>query len=221
MDLLKNAYDSVAEKVGSLSGTELEKKVKEATSNENWGVSGSLKQEIADATRNYQSMREVFDVLWKRVGDKNNANWRIVFKSLDLLIFLLKFGDGRVIDEISDHTSVIRGLLYFKYIDPETGRDKGDGIRENAKQLIDIVNDRSRLQFLRNEAQKQKSKLQSINQTGIGSENAYTGSYSNQYKPRSNETWGSSSNNYDNNKSLNSNDESNKKKKKKIKKTEK
>jgi len=26
MDLLKNAYDSVAEKVGSLSGTELEKK---------------------------------------------------------------------------------------------------------------------------------------------------------------------------------------------------
>jgi len=217
MDLLKNAYDSVAEKVGSLSGTELEKKVKEATSNENWGVSGSLKQEIADSTRDYQSMREIFDTLWKRVGEKNNANWRIVFKSLDLLIFLLKFGDGRVIDEIGDRVSTIRGLLYFKYIDPESGRDKGDGIRENAKQLIDLLNDRSRLEFLRNEAQKQKSKLQSINQTGISSDNGGGFGSTSAYKSRSSDdAWGTNFNDSNNNnKSLNDDDD--KKKEEKIK----
>jgi len=224
MDLLKNAYDSVAEKVGSLSGTELEKKVKEATSNENWGSSGSLKQEIADATRDYQNMREIFDTLWKRVSDKNNANWRIIFKSLDLVMFLLKFGHPRVIDEIGDRTSMIRGLLYFKYIDPESGRDKGDGIRETSKQLLDLVNDRSRLEFMRNEAQKQKTKLQSINQTGIGSDNGggsfgQNNSYNNQsYKSRDDDTWRTSNYN-DNNKSLNSDDnESDRKKKKKTKK---
>ena len=36
-----------AHKVDQLRGTELEKKVKEATSNENWGAPNSLLREIA------------------------------------------------------------------------------------------------------------------------------------------------------------------------------
>lgn len=46
MDLL----NSVRNKVDLLRGTELEKKVKEATSNEKWGASSTLKKEIAEAT---------------------------------------------------------------------------------------------------------------------------------------------------------------------------
>jgi hypothetical protein len=39
-----------ASKVDQLRGTDLEKKVKEATSNENWGAPNSLLREIARAS---------------------------------------------------------------------------------------------------------------------------------------------------------------------------
>jgi len=89
MEIIKGAYNAAVQKVDALQGTELQKKVKEATSNENWGTSGSLKSEIASASGDYQAFREIMDVLWKRITEKPE-NWRIVFKSLDLLMFLLK-----------------------------------------------------------------------------------------------------------------------------------
>jgi len=46
MDIL----NSLVNKVDSFRGTDLEKKVKEATSEENWGASSGLKAEIARAT---------------------------------------------------------------------------------------------------------------------------------------------------------------------------
>ena len=43
-------HPSRASKVDQLRGTDLEKKVKEATSNENWGAPNSLLREIARAS---------------------------------------------------------------------------------------------------------------------------------------------------------------------------
>ena len=53
MDMLKSTFSAAVSKVESLGGTELERKVKEATSNENWGVSSTIKNEIAQATSDY------------------------------------------------------------------------------------------------------------------------------------------------------------------------
>ena len=63
-------------------------------------------------------------VLWTRLGQKSPANWRIVFKSLDLLMFLLKNGHHRIIEETRDHQMIIRPFQDFRYTDPQTGLDK-------------------------------------------------------------------------------------------------
>ena len=53
MDILKGTWNAAVSKVEALGGTELERKVKEATSNENWGVSSTIKNEIAQSTSDY------------------------------------------------------------------------------------------------------------------------------------------------------------------------
>jgi len=190
MNIIKSTWNSTALKIDSMTGTDLQKKVKEATSNENWGTSSTLKNEIADETSNYQSFREIFEVLWKRVGEKE-SNWRVVFKSLDLINHILKFGHDRCIDEVRDHSIVIRPLQSFRYYDPDTGTDRGRGVREISKQILDLVNDRDHLNEVREEAQKQRGKLSHIsgtgkNYSGFGSNRSNYSSYSsNNYKSSS------------------------------------
>ena len=63
-------------------------------------------------------------LLWQRIGQKNTSNWRIVFKGLDLLMFLLKNGHHRIIEETRDHMMIVRPLQDFRFTDPQTGLDK-------------------------------------------------------------------------------------------------
>ena len=158
MDWIKSTYNAAALKVDSLQGSEIEKQVKEATSNANWGVASSLKNSIADATNDYQSFREVMGVLWKRMGDKTASNWRVVYKSLDLLMHLIKFGHDRVIEDCRDHQIVLRPLQDFHYFDPDTGNDRGRGIRTLTKQIFDLLKDGQQLQKLRADAARQRVK---------------------------------------------------------------
>eukprot|EP01083_Nonionella_stella_P283091 963456_1 len=250
MDWIKNTYNAAALKVDGLQGSEMEKQVKEATSNANWGVTSTLKNSIADGTNDYQQFREVMGVLWKRMGDKAGTNWRVVYKSLDLLMHIIKFGHDRVIEDVRDHQIVLRPLQDFHYFDPETGNDRGRGIRTLTKQIFDLLKDTQQLNKLRDDARKQRQKLSGINKTymsggggdtwnnqsggsggggGGGGSGGYNSNYSgNQYKSRSYEdeanqwskSYGSSYDPYKD-KSKNTWDDKDKKKKKKKKKMKK
>merc|ERR1719221_387146 len=195
MNWIKEQYNAAAYKVDNLKGTDIEKQVKEATSNANWGVASSLKNTIADATNEYQQFREIMGVLWKRMADKNGTNWRIVYKSLDLLMHCIKFGHDRVIEDVRDHQIVLRPLSDFHYFDPETGNDRGRGIRTLVKQILDLLRDTQALNKLRNDARVQRQKLGGINQTSISSGGGYGGG-------GSSNNWSS---NYDNGGGYNSN----------------
>ena len=121
--------------------TEIKQKVKEATSNENWGTSTTVKNSIAEATNDDQSFREIMSLLWQRMKEKK-SNWRIVYKSVDLLLYLIKNGHERVIEEARDHQTIdIKPLMDFHYFDPDTGADKGRGIRTTARQIMDLLKD--------------------------------------------------------------------------------
>ena len=52
------------DKLEQYRGSDLEKKVKEATSSENWGVSSTIKDEIARATYDYQVRCGRIDEVW-------------------------------------------------------------------------------------------------------------------------------------------------------------
>ena len=67
-------------KLEQLTGTDLEKKVKQATSPDPTEHATSiLKNEIADATHDYTGFREVMNLLWKRLLD-SGKNWVVVTK---------------------------------------------------------------------------------------------------------------------------------------------
>merc|ERR1711997_1114640 len=138
-------------------------------SNANWGVSSTLKNSISDGTNDYQSFREIMGVLWKRMSDKTGSNWRVVYKSLDLLMHCIKFGHDRVIEDVRDHQIVLRPLQDFHYFDPETGNDRGRGIRTLTKQIFDLLKDTSALNKLRSDARIQRQKLSGINSTPVSS----------------------------------------------------
>lgn len=58
-----------------------QKKVREATSNDQWGPSATLMAEIADLTYNTVAMAEIMKMIWKRLND-HGKNWRHVYKAL-------------------------------------------------------------------------------------------------------------------------------------------
>lgn len=86
LQTVTKGFDTVKDKIDGQRGTDLEKKVKEATSIDNWGASSTLKNDIARATFDYMGFKEVMPVLWKRMGE-NARNWRIIYKASLLYAF--------------------------------------------------------------------------------------------------------------------------------------
>ncbi|EPE09552.1 golgi family to endosome transport protein [Ophiostoma piceae UAMH 11346] len=97
--------------------TEMEAKVREATNNEPWGASSTLMQEIANGTFNYQTLNEIMPMLYRRFTEKAAEEWRQIYKSLQLLEFLIKHGSERVIDDARSHLTLLKMLRQFHFID--------------------------------------------------------------------------------------------------------
>ena len=77
------------EAMTKLGGTELEKKIQEACSNKPWGASTTMMSEIAQSTYDYQDYPVVMKEIWRRVGE-SARNWRVVYKALTLLEYLVR-----------------------------------------------------------------------------------------------------------------------------------
>lgn len=67
--------------------TEIEGKVREATSDEAWGPTGQQMQELALATFTYEHFPEVMSMLWRRMLHDNRSHWRRTYKVTLLSIF--------------------------------------------------------------------------------------------------------------------------------------
>ncbi|KAH9621672.1 hypothetical protein KSS87_011657, partial [Heliosperma pusillum] len=114
----------------------VEQNVLDATSNEPWGPHGSLLSDIAQATRNYHEYQMIMGILWKRIND-TGKNWRHVYKTL------------------SD----------FQYID-SSGRDQGNNVRRKSQGLVALVNDKERIQEVRQKAASNRDKFRSSSAVG-------------------------------------------------------
>lgn len=148
--------------------SDIEVKVREATSNDPWGPSSSLTSEIADATYNVQAFTEIMTLLWKRIND-HGKNWRHVYKSLVVLEYIVKTGSERVAQQCKENIFAIKTLKDFQFIDKD-GKDQGVNIREKSKALVALVKDEERLKAERQRALKAKERF-SQSQGGIGNTN--------------------------------------------------
>ncbi|KAF0933464.1 hypothetical protein E2562_018559 [Oryza meyeriana var. granulata] len=171
----------------------IEQKILDATSNEPWGPHGSLLAEIAQATHNYHEYQMVMNVVWKRIND-TGKNWRHVYKGLIVLDYLVAHGTERVIDDIREHSYQISTLADFQYID-SSGRDQGSNVRRKSQSLVSLVNDKERIQEVRQKALATRDKYRSAFATsgthrspgryGGGYDNdRYEGSYGSRYDNR-------------------------------------
>ncbi|GFS37356.1 epsin-2 [Nephila pilipes] len=131
-------------------------KVREATSNDPWGPSGTLMGEIADLTYNVVAFSEVMQVVWKRLND-HGKNWKHVYKALVLLDYLIKTGSEKVTQQCRENLFAIQTLKDFQYV--EEGKDQGVNVREKAKQLVALLKDDERLRAERSRALKARERF--------------------------------------------------------------
>lgn len=136
--------------------TEVESKVREATNDDQWGPHGTVMGELAKHTYTYEHFPEVMGMLWKRML-LEKKNWRRVYKSLLLLSYLLRNGSERVVASARDHLYDMRQLEGYQHID-ELGKDQGLNIRHKVKEVLEMIQDDSRLREERKKAKKNKDK---------------------------------------------------------------
>ncbi|BGP33797.1 Epsin-3, clathrin recruitment and traffic between the Golgi and endosome [Rhodotorula toruloides] len=147
--------------------TEAEARVREATSDEPWGASSTLMQEIAQDTFNFQTFNEVMPTVYSRFTEKEAREWRQIYKALVLLEYLIKNGSERVVDDARSHLSLIRVLRNFHYID-ENGKDQGINIRNRAKEIGELLSDLDKVRTERRKAKQNRNKYTGVSNSGMG-----------------------------------------------------
>ncbi|OJD13691.1 hypothetical protein AJ78_05871 [Emergomyces pasteurianus Ep9510] len=136
-------------------------KVRNATSNDPWGPTGTEMGEIAAMTFHSPSdFYEIMDMLDKRLNDKGK-NWRHVLKSLKVLDYCLHEGSEMVVTWARKNIYIIKTLREFQYID-EDGRDVGQNVRVSAKELTALILDEDRLRNERSDRKLWKSRVSGI-----------------------------------------------------------
>jgi epsin len=85
------------------------------------------------------------------------AAWRVVFKGLTLLEHLVKNGSERCVDDARNHGHILRSLHQFNYYEGTV--DRGLGVREKSKQLVEILGDDERIREERQKARKLREKF--------------------------------------------------------------
>lgn len=153
--------------------TEIEAKVREATNNEPWGASTTLMSQISAATYNYKEREEIINFIFRRFTEKSSCEWRQIYKSLQLLDYLIKNGSERVIDCTRANVSLIQMLKSFHYIDSK-GRDQGINIKNKTKSLITLLEDDNLLRAERKKAKLNAKKFSSSN-SAFGGNLLYSG----------------------------------------------
>ena len=168
--------------------TDVEARVYEVLSHKNWGASTTLMNEIARDTFDLESFHVVTRLMWDSVENQRPAAWKVVFKGLTLLEHLVKNGAERCVDDARNHGHVLRSLgTGFNYY--EGTIDRGLGVREKTKQILEILGDDERIREERQKARKLREKFsgkQSTASSGGGGGGQYAG-YGNQ------DSWNNSS----------------------------
>lgn len=102
------------------------------------------------------------------------AAWRVVFKGLTLLEHLIKNGSERCVDDARNHGHSLRSLHQFNYY--EGTIDRGLGVREKSKQLVEILGDDERIREERQKARQLREKFgSSQGGGGVSSAGKYSG----------------------------------------------
>lgn len=128
-------------------------------------------QDLAQQTFIYEHFPEVLGMLWKRMLQESQYNWRRTYKSLLVLSYLVTHGSERVVTSAREHIYDLRRLENYTYVD-EQGKDQGINVRHKAKALIELIQDDDKIRAERKKAKQNKDKY-----VGVSKDNFYPNRY--------------------------------------------
>lgn len=113
--------------------------------------------EIARDSFDYERFQTITRIIWESLEHPRPAAWRVVFKALTLLEHLVKNGGERCVDDCRNHSHVLRALSNFNYYEGTV--DRGQGVREKSKQLVELMGDDERIREERMRAKQLREKF--------------------------------------------------------------
>jgi epsin len=156
--LVRQATNKVKQYAMNLSPLEVQ--VEEATNMDTWGPHGSVMSDISDACYDPEGYKQVLGVIARRLQEKDER-WRMCYKALLLLEYLIKHGPTKVAQDVASSSSVLNKLQSFEYLDAN-GKDHGVNIRHRATEICDLVNNPARLKEERAKAAENKAKYTGV-----------------------------------------------------------
>ncbi|KAJ1958812.1 hypothetical protein IWQ62_004845, partial [Dispira parvispora] len=148
--------------------TEIQMKVRNATSNDPWGPSGAQMAEIAEATYNNHDFFEIMEILDKRLNDKGK-HWRHVFKALVVLDYCIHCGSENVVSYTTKNLYVVKTLREFQHRN-ESGKDEGANVRQKAKEITTLLEDEERLKEARKNRLQMKDRIRGLGNSRYNAE---------------------------------------------------
>eukprot|EP00568_Trieres_chinensis_P000689 CAMPEP_0183295942 /NCGR_PEP_ID=MMETSP0160_2-20130417/3703_1 /TAXON_ID=2839 ORGANISM="Odontella Sinensis, Strain Grunow 1884" /NCGR_SAMPLE_ID=MMETSP0160_2 /ASSEMBLY_ACC=CAM_ASM_000250 /LENGTH=172 /DNA_ID=CAMNT_0025457489 /DNA_START=33 /DNA_END=547 /DNA_ORIENTATION=+ len=159
-NLAEDAYNQAKPK------SDVEARVYEVLSHKNWGSSSTLMNEIARDTYDYDKFPIITRLMWEPLQTPRPSAWRVVFKSLTLLEHLIKNGSERCVDDARSHSHCLRSMSRFNYYEGTV--DRGVGVREKSKQLVELLGDDERVREERTKARQLREKFGGAGSTAGG-----------------------------------------------------
>lgn len=156
--LVRQATNKVKQYAMNLSPLEVQ--VEEATNLDTWGPHGSVMSDIADACFDPEGYKQVLGVIARRLQEKDER-WRMCYKALLLLEYLIKHGPTKVAQDVASSSSVLNRLQHFEYLDAN-GKDHGVNIRHRANEICELVSNPGRLKEERAKAAENKAKYTGV-----------------------------------------------------------
>ncbi|KAJ3363455.1 hypothetical protein GGF32_004155 [Allomyces javanicus] len=151
--------------------TEVQIKVREATSNDPAPAPSGLLMQIAQASEYDQEFVEIMVILEKRLND-SGRNWRHVYKGLRLLEYLIVHGSDRIVQYARDNLYVVKTLKEFQHRD-EHMQDVGAQVRDLSKRITELLSSSEQLE----RARRNKEYYNDVEQGAYFGNNGHGGQY--------------------------------------------
>lgn len=147
---------STASALKDMVMTDLENKTRAATADTTWGASGADLMAISHGTYRREDYALIMSIVWQRLA---SSRWRCVYKSLEVLKFLIMHGAARCAEEARTAQPHIYALKEYTAKDAH-GRDVGEGVRTRASLVCDMLTNPDVLEEERAHSRELRAKLQ-------------------------------------------------------------
>lgn len=133
--------------------TEAQLLTEEATNNDPEGPETRTMALISKAAFEVDDYWRIVEVLHKRLSAFDKKRWRVSFKTLVLLEYLLTHGPKSVADEFQCQKDFLQQLVHFQYVD-DKGMDWGLYLRRKVVKILELLNNEELLIEERNHCRK-------------------------------------------------------------------